>query len=148
MRLLWGQLLPSAGAKERSTTEESYYNLFPECPSRSVQKCWTIKKTIHFIVVGFLQSEQKKGDGPADGEADKRRCHPHGQVAGVAKSSLFQRPSSLEHSSLPKAKSKPRHRKHYHRAFHSTLFQISHFGRFSAAVPRTLSRLALHRQIK
>lgn len=54
----------------------------------------------------------------------------------------------MEHSFLPKAKSKPRHRKHYHRAFHSTLFQISHFGRFSAEVPQTLSRLALHRQMK
>ena len=56
--------------------------------------------------------------------------------------------NSMEHSSLPKVKSKPRHQKHYHWAFHSTLLQISHFGRFSTEVPRTLSRLALHRQMK
>lgn len=55
---------------------------------------------------------------------------------------------NMEHSSLPKAKSKPRHQKHYHCALHSTLFQISHFGQFSTEVPRTLSCLALHGQMQ
>lgn len=84
------------------------------------------------------------------GRLTDRYCHEHSLAASMTKNSLLGKlvPTSLEHSSFPKAKSKPRHEKHYQRAFHSTLFQMSHFGRFSSEVPRTLNCLALHRQMK
>lgn len=55
---------------------------------------------------------------------------------------------NFEHSSLPKAQSKPRHQKH-HWAFHRTMLKkVSYFGQFSSEVPQTLSCLALHTKMQ